>query len=111
MSEDRPVEKHFAHYELDSVCRAFEEGQFAVPARVARYLKTAGLTTDDVVECIACLSPRDFHKSQAHLSRTGIWLDIYRPRLHGRWMYVKFATHEDGTRFVLLSFCADGDPH
>lgn len=111
MSGDRRVEKHVAHYELGVVRHAFEAGLFAVPGRVTRYLKSAGLTLDDVVECMAGLSSTDFHKSQAHLGRPGIWLDIYRPHFRGRRMYVKFAVHEDGRRFVLLSFCGDGDPH
>jgi hypothetical protein len=111
MSREGPIEKRVPHYELGSVVRAFGEGRFEVPVRVLRYLKTAELTLDDVVECVTGLGSEDFHKSQAHTRRPGVWLDIYRPRLRGRRMYVKFVAHEDGWRLVLLSFCGDGDPH
>jgi len=65
----------------------------------------------DVVDCIAALSSDDFHKSQAHRVYDDVWLDIYRPVVAGERRYLKFTQELTGRRFVLLSFCIDGEDH
>jgi len=63
------------------------------------------------VGCITGLSSADFHKSQAHRTHAGIWLDVYRPVFGDERRYVKFTRELAGTRFVVLSFCMDGEDH
>ena len=57
------------------------------------------------------MASEDLYKSQEHLGRPGAWLDIYRPVFEGRRMYIKFTRRADGSGFVLLSFCLDGEEH
>lgn len=111
MSEDRPHEKREPHYDLAEVQCAFAADLFAVTHRVARYLGQRDWDRGTVRRVVCDLNARDFYKSQPHDDRTGVWLDIYRPsRISGR-MYVKFMAHEDDDRFLVLSFCKDGEPH
>ncbi len=104
-------EKVEPHYDLERVKRAFRDDDFVTPQRVKRYLTARGWSHGTICEVVARLKPADLHKSQAHRERPGVWLDIYRPSTeHGR-LYVKFTMHEDGRRFVVLSFCRDGEVH
>lgn len=98
-------------YSLAAVREAFLHGRFVITLRVRRHLALHGWTERDVVECIAGLSPADFHKSQAHRIHADVWLDIYKPVFEGERRYVKFTQELGGDRFVLLSFCLDGEDH
>ena len=57
------------------------------------------------------LESADFHKSQEHLGRSDVWLDIYRPRVCGKRRYVKFVRDDTGGGYLILSFCEDGEAH
>jgi hypothetical protein len=57
------------------------------------------------------MTERDFSKSQEHVGRPGVWLDVYKPLLRGHRMYVKIVTLEGGRGYLLLSFCRDGEDH
>ncbi len=104
-------EKREPHYDLERVKRAFRADDVVTPTRVKRYLAARKWNTRTVCEVFETPKPRDLHKSQAHRERPGVWLDIYRPTtVYGR-LYVKFTMHEDGRRFVVLSFCHDGEAH
>ncbi len=99
------------HHELESVRRAFLDGRFVITSRVRRHMALHDWTERDIVDCISGLSPEDFHKSQAHRMNEGVWLDIYRPGFAGRRLYVKLTREMKGNRFVVLSFCLDGEDH
>jgi hypothetical protein len=104
-------EKREPHYPLGSVRRAFLDGRFVLTSRVRRHMALHDWTERDVVDCIAGLSSADFHKSQAHRAHEGVWLDIYRPTFAGERRYVKFTRELDGSHFVVLTFCVDGEDH
>ena len=104
-------EKHEPHHNLESVRRAFIERRFVITSRVRRHLALRGWTEPDAVDCIVGLSSADFHKSQAHRVHAGLWLDIYRPVFAGERRYVKLTQELAGGRYVLLSFCVDGEDH
>jgi len=106
-----PGDERDAHYPLHEVIAAAQEGRFRVTGRVRRHLRHKGWTIRTAVDCITQLRPADFHKSQAHLSRSGAWLDIYRPTYGGCRKYLKIVRLEDPTEFLLLSFCDDGEAH
>jgi len=87
------------------------EQRYSLATVRRRHLALHGWTERDVVECIAGLSPADFHKSQAHRIHADVWLDIYKPVFEGERRYVKFTQELGGDRLVLLSFCLDGEDH
>lgn len=99
------------HYSLDEVASAFADGRFVVPARVARHLRSCGWDRTVVCECVYGLRVDSLHKSVAHHTRSGVWLDVYRPMFRGQRMYLKVTEHEREGWFVILSFCVDGRAH
>lgn len=111
MSRVGNSEKSEAHYPLCVVRRWIAEGRYVIPRRVRRYMDRREWTEADLRACIHAIDPRDFHKSQQHLERPGVWLDIYRPRFDGCRRYLKLTVAEDGQGFVILSFCVDGEAH
>jgi hypothetical protein len=109
---DVPVEKGQAHYLLSEIQARFCEADgYLITGRVRKHMALAGWDEADVQTCVAFLEDGDFYKSQAHSSRPGVWLDIYKPIYDGETLYVKFTEHEDGRTVVLLSYCVDGDEH
>ncbi|HEX9092561.1 MAG TPA: type II toxin-antitoxin system MqsR family toxin [Coriobacteriia bacterium] len=107
----RPTERRDPAYDLAGVQREFAEGRFQITRRVLKHLDRRGWSSARIRSCVAALTPTDFHKSQAHLTRRGVWLDIYRPVFRGERLYVKFTLQEDGVRYRVLSFCGDGEEH
>jgi hypothetical protein len=108
---ERVREKAAPHYDLETVRRAFREGDYMLPVRVRRHMRSLRWGPVTLVSCVAMLEPRDFHKSQQHRTRSESWLDIYRPFHSGERLYLKFTEHEDGQRLLVLAFCIDGTAH
>lgn len=110
-SARRVRERSIPAYDLETVRDAFETGHFESTRRVRRYLYRKGWDRERVRECVASLGPEEFHKSQQHHNRPGVWLDIYRPHRRGERLYVKIVLHEGEDFFLVLTFCVDGEPH
>jgi len=108
---DGPEESNRPAYDLAGVRRAFSEGHFQVMARVSTHLDRRDWSRSTIESCVASLTPADFHKSQAHITRADAWLDIYRPVFCGERLYVKFTPLEGGECYLVLSFCGDGEEH
>jgi hypothetical protein len=104
-------EKATPHYDLDTVRRAFRCGRVEVTSRVTRHMRSHGRARATLLACVDSLCPQDFHKSQAHSTREGVWLDIYRPWVAGDRMYLKITEHEDGVTMLVLTYCRDGEAH
>jgi predicted transcriptional regulator len=104
-------EKASPHYDLETVRRAFRCGRAEVTSRVARHMRSHGMGRPTLFACVDALGPRDFHKSQVHITREGVWLDIYRPWVTGDRMYLKITEHEDGVSMLVLTYCRDGEAH
>lgn len=104
-------ERRRPSYPLDSVQSAFAQGHFQVTVRVIRHLDRRGWNRTTVGSCIHSLMSADFHKSQRHLERPAVWLDIYKPVVRGERLYVKFTLLEDQKTYLVLSFCGDGEEH
>jgi motility quorum-sensing regulator / GCU-specific mRNA interferase toxin len=64
-----------------------------------------GMDDDAVVAVIQGLSPRDFDKSLTSMAAHRVWQDLYRPRVKGRELYVKFTLDHQGA-LLLISFKA-----
>ena len=60
---------------------------------------------------MASLETTDFFKSQQHIDRADAWLDVYKPLHAGERLYVKLTLLENGSEYLILSFCLDGDQH
>lgn len=82
-----------------------------VTGRVRRHLTAKRWDREYVRDCLLALDESDFHKSQQHLSRTGVWLDIYRPWIADQRLYVKITVLESGNQLLILSFCVDSEAH
>jgi hypothetical protein len=104
-------EKREPHYPLADVKAAVRADRYIIPGRVDEHMRSRGWRRAYAHECLLGLEVFDFHKSQAHRARPGVWLDVYRPRHCGERLYVKLTIHEDERRFILLSFCGDGEEH
>lgn len=109
--EPRPSERQTAAYDLADVRAAVSEGRYRLARRVRRHTRRQGWNREVVEACLRELDPGDLHKSQRHLERPGVWLDIYRPRFRGDRMYVKLVLDSPADGFVVLSFCRDGEKH
>ncbi|MFU8891130.1 MAG: type II toxin-antitoxin system MqsR family toxin [Anaerosomatales bacterium] len=107
----RVLERKFPAYDLETVRHGSATGRFEITRRVRRHLYRKGWDPERISECVLSLGREDFHKSQQHRDRRGVWLDIYRPHWCGERLYVKFVLHEDGETFVVLTFCVDGEQH
>ena len=104
-------EKCEPHYGLADIKACFAASRFEIPRRVGRYMERQEWTVAYLVASVGALTPEDFHKSQKHEVRADAWLDIYRPRLDGSRLYIKF-TELDGVHgYAILSFCRDGEAH
>jgi hypothetical protein len=90
---------------------AFREGRFRVTPRVQRHLGRHDWSSETICKVISDLERSDFHKSQEHLTRSGVWLDIYRPQFGEDRLYVKFVVMNEKDWFQVLSFCCDGEQH
>ncbi len=99
------------HYALCDLKRCFASGDYWVPNRVRRHLDRRRWSDSFFLECIARLLPADFYKSQMHMTRDDVWLDVYRPMFEDRRVYVKVTEAQLGHGFILLSFCLDGESH
>jgi hypothetical protein len=104
-------EKATPHYDFEAVRRAFREGRVEVTSRVTRHMRSHGRARPTLLACVDALCPRDFHKSQTHTTREGVWLDIYRPWVAGDRMYLKITEYEDGVTMLVLTYCRDGEAH
>jgi motility quorum-sensing regulator/GCU-specific mRNA interferase toxin len=62
-----------------------------------------GLSYDDIIDCIYCLSRSDFYKSMTSHKNHKIWQDVYRPIFRGFNLYVKVQISHD-KRCVVISF-------
>ncbi len=111
MGDDSKRERPDAHYPLIQVRLQIAEGRYVIPRRVRRYMDRREWTEADLRACVDALGSTDFHKSQEHIERPGVWLDIYRPRFDGSRRYLKLTETEDGDGLVILSFCVDGEAH
>ena len=111
-SETGKLEKDEAHYLLAAVQLQFADANdYVVPGSVRKYMLKVGWDESDIKACVMGLDESELHKSQAHDTRPGVWLDIYKTAYEGELLYVKFTEHEDGRKVILLSFCRDGDEH
>lgn len=107
----QPHERRVENYRLIAVQDAVALGYFRITPRVLKHLSLVGWDTATIQECVASLRPEDFYKSQRHHSRADAWLDIYKPVYNGERIYLKFTLHENGTEYLVLSFCRDGARH
>jgi len=55
-----------------------------------------------VVTTIQALTSRDFFKSMTSLANPRVWQDVYKPRVRGKVLYVKF-TEDSMSNLLLIS--------
>jgi motility quorum-sensing regulator/GCU-specific mRNA interferase toxin len=98
------MEKRRPHYVLVDV-----QAVFADPAKLNRSFvskqgaRALGMDDAAVVAAIQTLKAGDFEKSMTSYADHKVWQDVYRPRLDGRELYVKFTLDAQRALF-LISF-------
>jgi len=105
-----PDERRIPAYDLSKVREAFSSGRYEVTSRVRRHVRRKRWYLRDLEQCIEDLEYSDFHKSQRHIDKPDVWLDIYRPLVAGNRRYVKFMAQDSG-EYLVLTFCNDGEAH
>jgi motility quorum-sensing regulator / GCU-specific mRNA interferase toxin len=98
------MEKLKPHYVLADIKAAFSD----VTRLNRSFVSKQGadeLRMDDeaVVAVIQGLSQRDFDKSMTSMADHRVWQDVYKPKIGGRKVYVKFTVDAQQTPF-LISF-------
>ena len=98
------MEKLKPHYQLAAVKAAFADASRLNRSFVSKQ-GADGMEMDDaaVVEVIQALNPADFDKSMTSIADPRVWQDVYRPRVGGRRLYVKF-TRDARHALFLISF-------
>ena len=98
------MEKRKPHYDLGRIKAAF-----ANPASLNRTFSSKQgadeleMDDADVVAVIQALSNIDFDKSMTSVSDHRIWQDVYKPKVVGQTLYVKF-TLDARQDLLLISF-------
>jgi motility quorum-sensing regulator/GCU-specific mRNA interferase toxin len=98
------MEKRKPHYALSDVKAAFAD-----PATLNRsFVSKQGadaleMDSAAVVATIQALAMADFEKSMTSLADHRVWQDVYRPRVGGTDIYVKF-TRDAQNALFLISF-------
>jgi hypothetical protein len=65
-----------------------------------------GLEEDDIVECVARLTPQDFYKSMTIYTSSQLWQDVYHPTRQEEPLYVKVQLDATAETVVIVSFKA-----
>ena len=98
------MEKLKQHFALANIKAAFAD-----PACLNRSFVSKQGADDldmddaDVVAVIQALTLADFEKSMTSIADHKIWQDVYKPKVGGRTLYVKFTLDAQGALF-LISF-------
>jgi len=108
---DAVHERSSAAYQLAGVRERIRAGRYVITGRVRRYLRAKKWDDRYVRDCLLALDESDFHKSQQHVSRAEVWLDIYRPWVEDQRLYMKITVLESGDELLILSFCVDSEAH
>ena len=103
------MEKRKPHYALDTIKAAFADAGSLNRSFVSKQ-GADELDMDDsaVVAVIQGLSQRDFDKSMTSLADHRVWQDVYKPRVGGRTIYVKFTL--DAQQAPLLISFKEAEP-
>ena len=77
-----------------------------IPGTARGDIRELRLDESDVEECVLSLTQDDFHKSDPSRDKPGTMLDVYRPMLGKRRMYVKLTLARSiaGQSVVVVSF-------
>jgi motility quorum-sensing regulator/GCU-specific mRNA interferase toxin len=96
------MEKLKPHYQLAAVKAAFADASRLNRSFVSKQ-GADGMDDAAVVEVIQAFNPADFDKSMSSIADHRVWQDVYKPRVGGRTLYVKF-TRDARDALFLISF-------
>jgi motility quorum-sensing regulator / GCU-specific mRNA interferase toxin len=98
------MEKRKPDYNLANIKNAFADPKTLNRTFTAKQGANAlGMDDDAVVMVIQGLSAGDFEKSMTSMADHRVWQDVYRSRVKGRELYVKFTLDSQGA-LLLISF-------
>ena len=98
------TEKRKPHYPLNKVKAAFADpGALNRTNTALQGADDLDLDDAEVVTIIQALSIKDFDKSMTSDADHTVWQDVYRPKVGGRALYVKF-TLDTQKALYLISF-------
>jgi motility quorum-sensing regulator/GCU-specific mRNA interferase toxin len=98
------LEKLKQHYELANIKAAFANPSSLNRSFVSRQgANDLDMDDSEVVNVIQALTLADFEKSMTSTVDHRIWQDVYKPKVGGRMLYVKFTLDAQQALF-LISF-------
>jgi len=98
------MEKLKQHYELADIKTAFADPASLNRSFVSRQgADELDMDDNEVVTVIQALTLPDFEKSMTSMADHKIWQDVYKPKVGGRTLYVKF-TLDARQALFLISF-------
>ena len=98
------MEKRKPHYPLGEIQAALADVKKLNRSFVSKQgADELGMDDEAVVAVIQGLSHKDFEKSMTSMADHKVWQDVYKPRIGGRTLYVKF-TLDARQAPLLISF-------
>ena len=98
------VEKGKPHYLLSAIKAAFADSAKLNRSYASKEGADAlGMDDEAVVAAIQALRAKDFDKSMTSYANHQIWQDVYKPKVNGKQLYVKF-TLDSMNALFLISF-------
>jgi len=98
------MEKLKQHYALADIKAAFADPSGLNRSFVSKQgADDLGMDDSAVVAVIQALTLADFEKSMTSMADHKVWQDVYKPKVGGRTLYVKF-TRDAQDALFLISF-------
>jgi len=94
------MEKLRPHYALAEIKAAFADAGLLNRSYVSKQgADDLGFDDSDVVAVIQALTLADFEKSMTSMADHRLWQDVYKPKIGGGALYVKFTLDAKGRCF------------
>lgn len=99
------MEKRRPTYDLEREIKTvfIDERHCPMTGSASTTMVALGLTRSDVVAVVQGLKRSDFEKSMTTYANHKVWQDVYKPRVFGLPLYVKFQ-RDANTGMLLVSF-------
>ncbi len=97
------LEKKRPHYDLGTIKSTFcSVDALRITKTALSCTEALGLTLQNIVDIIQCITREQFYKSMMSVANSAIWQDVYHVAYEAIVLYVKFTTDADG--YLVISF-------
>jgi hypothetical protein len=102
------VDKRKPTYQLRDVKKLITQGKKATPNwKVMQSAQEIGFSLDQAYDEILNLDSEHFYKSTTEKFNPQVWYDVYKKKIGGNHVYIKFKIVSDTSQFLLSSFKED----